>query len=436
MTDSFDLLYIGSTNKQFHTDAKRKGFFSLKKLISVILVLAILSVCCAAFAETEKISFFLPSTVAELGLDELPVNDFPTVKTKKVRQITTITVDGKADKLSANWMGYGETSEEVTLTDGVGQISSEGHKYSVGTHWIKETSYEWLDSYDYYAKDETFAEAQAALKAEHEAAFKTGAGAVIEDSPMEGFSIIHYRNVYYIKNGEYNYIDNSYEVVGGKYATYEEANAVARSMYGDGSISSEYSAKYGATVYTEIGYWIERFGGYADLYKRQYSNGWPNRAYTLNTGEYAVDYTRAGVINYASRTMQNTDLFRTGIEGATSTVNWRVDMKKNQYVPVVTGVSVVYPEGSPVSSISVSYRGNGKIYRYTEKFCAGEDKSYTATYSSKDKLCGATYLVGDAVIAKHSARDKWVNIRTKLFENNLESVDGELFRSIVRVTTK
>ena len=94
MTDGFDLLYIGSTNKQFHTDAKRKGFFSLKKLISVILVLAILSACCAAFAETEKISFFLPSTVAELGLDELPVNDFPTVKTKKVRQITTIPVDG------------------------------------------------------------------------------------------------------------------------------------------------------------------------------------------------------------------------------------------------------------------------------------------------------------------------------------------------------
>ena len=70
----------------------------MKKLISLILALALLGTCCAALAEGEteikKIQFFLPATVDGLQLDPLPVDDFPTMKTKRERQITTVTVNG------------------------------------------------------------------------------------------------------------------------------------------------------------------------------------------------------------------------------------------------------------------------------------------------------------------------------------------------------
>ena len=416
----------------------RKGVFAVKKLIAVILALALLGACCTALAEGEteikQIQFFLPATVDGLQLDPLPVYDFPTMKTKRVSQITTVTVNGDLDRLTANWMGYGESPEEITMTDGVGQFSSEGHKYSVGTHWIKGASYEWLDWYDYYGNDETFADAEAALKAEHQAEFKTGAGAVVEDTPWTGFAVFHYRWSSYYDEAAKDYVEleNVYEQIGGMYDTYEAAKAAADAL-GESTSSSEYSDVYGAIVYTYEGYYVERFGGYADLYKRHYSNGWPNRAYTLYTGEYAVDYTRAGVINYAQRTMENTDVFHTGIEGAKTIINWEVPVRKGVYVPRVTGVSVIYPEGSQISSITVSYRSNGKVYRYTIKYNAGGDKSYTTSFTAKDKLAGATYLIGDSIIAKHSMKDTWVNIKTGMYEHFLESAYGELLTSAVRV---
>ena len=410
----------------------------MKKLVSVILILALASACCAAFAEeaagSEKISFFLPDTVAELGLDELPVNDFPTMKTKKIHQITTITVNGELDKLSANWMGYGETSEEVVLTDGVGQISGEGHKYSVGTQWIPGAKTEWIDSYNYGAYDETFADGEAALTEMYDAVFKTGAGAVIKDEPMQGYAVTKFGATYYEKNGKIIYLVPFYfKRVSAIYQTYDEANDIAPTLV-TLSRTSEYNATYGADVVTFVDYYIEQVGGYANLYKRSYSNGWPNRAYTLTTGEYDVDYTRAGVINYAKRTMENTDLFRTGIEGAKSTVYWTVNVKKNQYVPAVMSVSATYPEGSRIAGITASYRSNGKVYRYTVKYNAGENRTYTVTYTAGGKLCGATCQEGETVIAKHSMGDKWVNPSNGMYVYFLESVNGDLLTGAVRVT--
>ncbi len=409
----------------------------MKKLISIILVLALAAAFGVSLAEEPaqggKIEFFLPATSAGLGLDELPLDDFPAIKTKKVRQITTITVTGDPDKLYANWMGFGESPEEVTLTDGIGQISAEGHKYSVGTMYTTGTHNEFVGMYDYGAKGETFAEAEAALLAEHAAEAKDGG--YITDIPPKGYTVTRYHWVYYMKDGDLVTIELTSWQATGYYETYEEANAAGRALVGDGSISSRYSAQYGTDVYTDDGYWVTREGGFALMGQRKwnYSNGWPNRAYTVKIGEYSVDYTRAGETNYASRTMEGTDLFRTGIQGATSTVNWEIQHRKSGVRTVVTGVSAVYPEGSPITSITVSYQ-YGKVYRYTVKYSAGDDKSYTATYSSKDRLVGANYLAGNVIVAKHSRGDKWVNIQTKLYEHGLESAYGPLFSSAVRVT--
>ena len=430
------MYYSIHTNKQRHpTDGK--GSLQMKKLISFILVIALAAACGVSLAEGTaqdgKIEFFLPATVAELGLDELPLDDFPAIKTKKVHQITTITVTGELDKLYANWMGYGEVPEEVTLTDGIGQISAEGHKYSVGTRYTTGTYTNYVDMYDYYDEDETFAEAETALIAEHAAEAKDGG--YVEDIPMEGFAVVRYHWVYYIKDGVICDIELTTEQVGALYQTYEEANAAGKALMGDGSIWSRYSSEYGAEVYTSEGFWVKRIGGFALMFQRKwnYSNGWPNRAYTVKKGEYSVDYTRGGETNYASRTMEGTDLFRTGIQGATSTVNWEIHHRKSGVKTVVTSVTAVYPEGSPISSISVSYQ-YGKVYRYTVKHNAGDGKSYTATYSSKDRLVGANYLAGDVIVAKHSRGDTWVNLETKLYEHGLESANGPLFSSAVRVT--
>ena len=87
-----------------------KGVITVKKLISVILALVLLSACCVSLAEgaaetTGPIQFFLPAELAMLNIDELPVNDFPLVRTKRVHEITTITVNGEVDRMTANWMG-------------------------------------------------------------------------------------------------------------------------------------------------------------------------------------------------------------------------------------------------------------------------------------------------------------------------------------------
>ena len=288
--------------------------------------------------------------------------------------------------------------------------------------------------YNYGGYGETFADGEAALKEAYDAVFKTGAGAFIKDEPMQGFVVIRYGAAYYEKDGEYyNVVPFYYERVGAVYQTYEEAEAAALTL-GTPFETTEYSATYGADVVTYEDYLIDQIGGYAYLYKRQYSNGWPNRAYTLETGEYAVDYTRAGVINYAKRTIENTDLFRTGIEGAKSTINWRVDVRKNQYVPVIMSVSTTYPEGSRIAGITATYRSSGKVYRYTVKYNADENKTYTLTYSAKDKLCGATCQEGETVIAKHSKGGNWVNPKNGMFVRPLEAVDGELLTSAARVT--
>ena len=91
----------------------------MKKLVSVLLALALILSCAASFAEAEaeeekaRTEFWLPDTLAPLEVEALPVEDFPTVKTKTDKGITTITVTGEVDQLLANWMGYGEESEEV-----------------------------------------------------------------------------------------------------------------------------------------------------------------------------------------------------------------------------------------------------------------------------------------------------------------------------------
>ena len=413
----------------------------MKKLISVIIALALLAVCCTAFADDaaetaetkEKIQFFVPATLAEYGLEDLPLDQFPTIKTKRVSKITTITVTGKPDKLYANWMGYGESPEEVILKDGVGKISSEGHKYSVGTHYVTGSPAKYIDE-RWYAMDEVpQAEAEADLKAAH--AKEVDSGAYIVNEPLEGYFVYYMRDSWYEKDGWAYSVDYDYKEFPTIYKTKSEAQAAAQSMGGN-KYTEVYSAEYGTTVYTWEGYGVWSYGGYSLLMKGgfKYSNGWPNRAYTVKQGEYSVDYTRGGETNYASRIMDS-DLFETGIEGAKSTINWEIYHKKNGPKTIVTGISTSYPKGSPIGSISVSFK-NDKVYRYTVTYNMNEHESYICTYTAKDKFCGATYTRDGMTIAKSSAKNKWVNCKTKLFEHFLEPLDGDMFRKPARVLVK
>jgi len=49
-----------------------------------------------------------------------------------------VRVKGDVDTVYANWLGYGESKEEVALENGLGYVETEGHKYQLGAKWNKK----------------------------------------------------------------------------------------------------------------------------------------------------------------------------------------------------------------------------------------------------------------------------------------------------------
>ena len=401
----------------------------MKKLLSILLILALVLACGVSLAEEGKArtSFWIPKKLAEIEVEALPVSEFPVVKTKTAKGKITVTVSPEPDALAANWMGYGEEPEQVTLENGVGVISQEGHKYQLGAGYVNDWWKDWITGLDYVEDDEasSFEEAAAYFKKNY--AEEIADGALMENEPFRGFFVYYIHTAYYF-TGEDDDLEihelgkSVNEIVSDAYGTRAEAKAEVQKL-GPVTFIQEETEEYG-TVYITDGYGVYREGGYAWLYNVEYghSRGKPNRAYTLTTGEYAVDYTRAGVPNYAARTMEGKDFFETGVAGAKSVVKWEIGKKKNKILSIQT----LYPEGNDIASIRLDYPTSGNWYHYTVTYNAGEGEQYVVTYSAKDEMIKAYYQKDGKTVAANSSATKWINCETHHEEHNLAPLDGAL----------
>jgi hypothetical protein len=419
---------------------KMEEMMTMKKIVSTALALVLLMTCFCAFAEEGKsrTQFWIPKDLAAMEVEELPVSSFPAVKTKTANGQIHVSVSPEPDTLYANWLGYGEAPETVELTDGQGVISQQGHKYQLGARYVNSWWMNWIDGMNYAMYGETHSYEDAVAYFAENDAEEIADGARIINEPLKGYYVYYTEDSFYFENEEdpatYHQIgDYVLEQVGNLYATYEEATAAAEAL-GAIEYTEEKSEEYHATVYSVKGHGVENEGGYAWLGTVEYghSRGLPNRAYTLLTGEYAVDYTRSGVPNYASRTTAGKDYFETGIEGATSVVSWEIGRKKNRILSIRT----TYPEGNDIASISLTYPQRGNFYHYTVTYNAGEGEMYVATYSAKDELIKAYYVKDGNVVAANSSATRWINCSTGRQEHALEPLDGALLGHPAHVTAK
>ena len=110
----------------------------MKKNLSRILALALvvtslLSLTAGAFADGTKV--VIPNRISRLE-PQLPEREAsPTIRTKTKNGEIMVRVNGEADAVYANWLGYGESKEEVALENGLGYVETEGHKYQLGAKW-------------------------------------------------------------------------------------------------------------------------------------------------------------------------------------------------------------------------------------------------------------------------------------------------------------
>ena len=401
----------------------------MKKILSLLLALALVLACGVSLAEEGKTrtSFWIPKNLAEIEVEDLPLGEFPVVKTKTANGKITVTVSPEPDALAANWMGYGEKPEQVAMENGVGVISQEGHKYQLGAAYNKSWKKNWIAGVDYVEEDEASSYDEAVAYFRKNYAEEIADGAMTENEPFYGFYVYFIHNEFYFtgegENIEVHEIGTPVQKqVTDFFATRPEAETVMEEL-GEVTFTEVPSEQYG-TVYVLDGHNVNRKGGYAWLYSIEYghSRGKPNRAYTLTTGEYAVDYTRAGVPNFAARTMKGKDFFETGLDGAVSVVKWEIGKKKNH----IRSIQTTYPEGNDIASIRLDYPRSGNYYHYTVTYNAGEGEQYIVTYSAKDEMIKAYFQKDGKTVAANSSATKWINRETNREEHTLEPLDGAL----------
>ena len=105
----------------------------MKKTLALLLALILLCSTATALAAVQ-----IPKTVN--GFEGLPatpaVSSFAKMTTKQRGNNITVTLTKPVDKIEANWCGYNEVPEELTLNEkNQATVSTVGHKYQLGVQW-------------------------------------------------------------------------------------------------------------------------------------------------------------------------------------------------------------------------------------------------------------------------------------------------------------
>ena len=287
----------------------------MRKAAALLLALALLCAASAGLAEAS-----VPNRISEFtGLPAAPaLSAFASMKTRQRGNTVTITLNKPVDKLQANWLGHGESPEELTVSENLtATLNTAGHRYQVGAGFANRY---WQDiSYNSWTVI-TYPADPADLKAARQAAEA-------------------YQNSYYDCTQVVRPIREVYRLDNDCFVTYFDQDVS----------NAEIEQKYPPSQY-----YIVNVDGYAYVWHQVFSgsDGSPNYAYITNQGDWTVVYSRSGTVQYFYVTMWDTSLF--GIAPGTATVIFQ----KCNTGWYIREVQEVYADGTYIRGI-YSRTGSG-----------------------------------------------------------------------------
>jgi len=329
----------------------------MKKLTALILSLILLLTAAAAFGDGAATPA-VPKYVSEYGtVAEYNTDGFAKLKTKREGGITTVTLDKPVEQLQANWMGYGEGPEDLTVTDLTAQVSHAGHKYQLGAIWTNGfwEPFLWEDDHDiYFDFNDSKATIEAGIEAVRKYVNSDAFGKTAEAQEFKSW-VQEVRGDVAVEMPTWSI----YTIEKGADGTLKKS--VLKSFdYGTDKavIEKEYAAMVAANPDLMLYEGSEDGHAWGELTGRDYfsSEGAPDYAYITKQGDYKVVYGRSGKVKYFEKTVENVDLFGVGAGTATFTY-----AQNNGGVWYPRKVTLELPSGA-YKTITAKYNGNGKLY--------------------------------------------------------------------------
>ena len=424
---------------------------NLSRVLALALVLAsLLSLTVGASADGTKV--VIPNKISRLEA-QLPEREAqPTVKTKTANGEILVRVSGDPDTVYANWLGYGESKEEVELENGIGVVELEGHKYQLGAKYNKvqnrkyyvldtdpdtfdpedDSTYTW-QSVKYYGSVKVGTYDMKLVSTGYQDIFPTADA----ESPVFWAWIYKNANGKAVTDEVTNPSDPSTETTG-IYAAGDGVKTgvveVEEQLRTDVDVVSKTNAVTydvaalvdadGAEQATRVSAvdlkgnegtandWVPMVPSYmfrAEVIGKE-SNGAPNYAWIVTKGPWTSVYTRAGKMEYTIKDEENTDYFKTGLAGSTGTVTWKHRKTKAGTTWYVSEVVENYAEGDIASAVA-QYNVNGNLETYYIVYRTGEDETYEIQYTPANKPANGEYV----------GKDEFTGETIKAYANSLKT---------------
>ena len=445
---------------------------NLSRILALALVVAsLMSLTVGAFADGTKV--VIPNKFSRIE-GQLPEREkMPTVRTKTKNGEIMVRVNGDAETVYANWLGYGEEKEEVALENGLGYVELEGHKYQLGAKWnnkqyrtylafdpttntwvyvpyhgtvkvgttemkligtdnaINDIAYEkpWVWVRDYKNTDTIKAEDEVSDPVDPE----DGDEVLVAGLPKQPKEAGSNENTNGLATGVVKTSDKDIDIKDGKYQNeyltdeiYDGNDLlIASNIY-----ATNDKGDYGEKIGWE--YMVPYYQFYEEITGKD-SNGTSNGksgaagytwAWIVENGAWKAMYDRAGKMQYVTKAEENTDYFKTGLAGNTGIVNWnvlKVDGGINKWF--VESIVENYAEGD-IASAEAVYNVNGKLVRYFITYRTGENETYRIKYTPDNKPGYGWYtgvdFDGETIKAETASAKKWADVKTGKLTDQVE----------------
>ena len=198
-------------------------------------------------------------------------------------------------------------------------------------------------------------------------------------------------------------------------STYAENDGVLAYLDGDYSLFFAQAVDFAAVDWVDGLEIIELDADNSAVTSKE-GHKWQQHAVIARVDGVTTSYTNAGVPRAVWTTSQE-DLFSTGMEDAWTTIYWRSEIIKSScggYIMTwyIGNITVSYPYGEEIRSISVDYRNNKRntLYGYTITYAVSDNEVYSIRYDDCDRWVRAYYNNGTRTLEYtcDPERGKWI----------------------------
>ena len=437
---------------------------NLSRILALALVVAsLMSLTVGAFADGTTV--VIPNKFSRIE-GQLPEREAaPTVRTKTKNGEIMVRVNGEADTVYANWLGYGEEKEEVALENGLGYVETEGHKYQLGTKYskkvvrsyfaydpelkewvpvkykgtvkvgttemkliddmrkpINDIAYDqpWAWVYDYKNTDTVKAEDEVSDPVDPS---DYADGLIVAGLPKQPKEAGSNENTNGLATGVEKISDKDIDIKDGKYQNEYWTDEL---FDGNGLLiaSNIYANNDKGDTGVEIGWtYMVPFYQFYEQNTGKDSSGAPNYAWIVESGAWTNTYTRAGKLVKSVKTEENTDYFKTGLAGNKGKVTWQSRKTDGGTKWYVSSVVEDYAEGDIAEAVAY-YNVNGALTGYDITYRTAEDETYTIAYDPSNKPIAGSYegkdFDGNDITATANSLKTWRDDKTGKLTNQVE----------------